>query len=101
VASNGSSRPRGTCFSEDEVKILDKALSLAWDRFLKTGMMNAQNMAEAQQILGQRIMSSAADGQLDPWLLARDALFHLWQLKFTGEPLVRVPPRKRRPRIRS
>jgi hypothetical protein len=61
-------------------------------------MMNEQNMTEAQQIMAERIMRSAAACRLDPWYLARDALFHLWQLKFTGEPLVRIAPRNRRRR---
>jgi hypothetical protein len=54
---------------------------------LKTGMSDQHNMAEAQRVLAQQIMCSAAEGQRDPWLLARDALFHLWQVRYTGESL--------------
>jgi hypothetical protein len=85
--------------SGDELEALEGAISLAWNRFLKTGMMIAKNKAQAQQILTQRIISSALDGEFDPWILAREALFHLWQLKFVDEPLVRLASRKRRRRM--
>jgi hypothetical protein len=85
--------------SEDELEAVEGAISLAWKRFLKTGMMNAKNKAEAQQIIAQRIISSALDGEFDPWILAREAIFHMWQLKFVDEPLVRLASRKRRRRM--
>jgi hypothetical protein len=64
--------------SGEEIKLADEALQLAWNRFLKTGMIDQHNVAEAQRVIAQRIMCSAAEGKRDPWLLARDALFHLW-----------------------
>ena len=92
----GSMTPPSFHLSDEEIKLLEQALQLAWDRFLKTVRMDQHNMLEAQQILAQRIMCSAAHGQRDPWRLARDALFHLWDVKFTGEPLIKIAPRKHR-----
>src|SRR3954468_17130028 len=92
--SEDNSQVGAAAFSDDDVKILDRALKLAWDRFLKTGMMNEQNMAESQQIIAQRILNLAHAGERDAWQLARDALFHLWSVKFTGKPLIKVAPRR-------
>jgi len=83
-------------FWNADVEILDQALKLAWDRFFRTGMMNEHNMAEAQQIIAQRIIDLAAAGERDPWRLARGALFQLWEAKFSGSPLIKVAPRQHR-----
>jgi hypothetical protein len=51
--------------------------------------MLEHNAAEAQQILAQRIINSAMIGEWDAWKLAREALFHLWEVQFTGKPLIK------------
>ena len=86
--------PNICTFSDSEVALLSQALALAWDRVLNTDTMDEWNMEEAQQILAHRILSSATDGQWDPWKLAREALFNFWELKFAGRPLIKVAPRK-------
>jgi len=96
--SEDNSQVGAAAFSDNDVKILDQALKLAWDRFLKTGMMNEHNMAESQQLIAQRILDSARAGERDAGQLARDALFHLWSVKFTGKPLIKVAPRRLRAR---
>jgi hypothetical protein len=77
-------------FSDKEVALLDRALAIAWGRLLRAGMMDDYDIVEAQQILAQRIFGSAAEGELDPWRLAREALFHFWEIKFTGKPLIKL-----------
>src|SRR4051812_41709423 len=77
----------GHAFYDTEIDLLDRAFRLAWDRFLKTGMMDARNMREAQEFIAQRILVGAADGETDAWRLARGAFFRLWQLKFSDKPI--------------
>jgi hypothetical protein len=96
-----SSRLKSPAFSDQDIKLLDQGFQLAWERFLKTGMMNAQNMCDAQRIIAQRIIASGGSGERDPWRLARDALFHLWDVMFTGEPLIKVAPRRRKRGLRG
>ena len=53
--------------------------------------------------ISQRSIGSAAEGELDSWKLPREALFHFWEIKCTGKPLIklaapkdiRAPPRTR------
>jgi hypothetical protein len=75
--------------SDEQVEVLDRALEIAWHRFSQSDM-DQHNLAEAQQILAQRIIDSTAEGERDPWKLAREALFHLWEVKLTGRPLIKV-----------
>jgi hypothetical protein len=75
--------------SDEHVEVLDRALEIAWHRFSQSDM-DQHNLAEAQQILAQRIIDSTAEGERDPWKLAREALFHLWEVKLTGRPLIKV-----------
>jgi hypothetical protein len=78
--------------SHEQVEVLDRALEIAWNRFLQSGMMGQHDVAEAQQILAQRIINSAAEGEWDAWKLAREALFHFCEVKLTGRPLTKVVP---------
>jgi hypothetical protein len=59
--------------SDEQVEVLDRALELAWHRFSQSDM-DQHNLAEAQ--ISER----------DPWKLAREELFHLWEVKLTGDP---------------
>jgi hypothetical protein len=76
--------------SDEQVEVLDRALKIAWHRFLQSDMMDQHNLAETQQILAQRIIDSTAEGERNPWKLAREALFHLWEVKLTERPLIKV-----------
>jgi hypothetical protein len=55
--------------SDEQVEVLDRALELAWHRFSKSDM-DQHNLAEAQQILAQRIIDSTAEGERDPTVAA-------------------------------
>src|SRR4051812_47888649 len=90
------SHPTNYTFSEKQVDVLDRALEIAWHRFLQTGMMDESSMVEAQQILAQRIIRSMAEGECDHWKLAREALFNLWEIMLTGRPLVKMTSHKRK-----
>jgi hypothetical protein len=82
--------PNIHALSDEQVEVLGRALDIAWHRLLQTNILDAHNMAEAQRILVQRIFDSTAEGECDPWKLAREALFHLWEVKLTGRPLIKV-----------
>jgi hypothetical protein len=82
--------PNIHALSDKQVEVLGRALDIAWHRVLQTNILDAHNMAEAQQILAQRIFNSTVEGECDPWKLAREALFHLWEVKLTGRPLLKV-----------
>jgi hypothetical protein len=86
--------PNNCVLSEEQVAALNRALEIAWHRLLQIGMMDEHCMTEAQQILTQRIINSTADGEWYPWKLAREALFHLWEVKLTGRPLIKVVPNR-------
>ena len=90
---------RAIAFDESDIIILDRAVRLAWERFLKTGRMNALKMADAQKI-AEKVINQAADGERDPWRLSRQAVIHLWELKFSGTPLIKIAPRRERTRLR-
>jgi hypothetical protein len=66
--------PTNHALSDEQVEVLDRALEIAWHRFLQSNM-DQHNLAEAQQILAQRIIDSTAEGERDAWKLAREALF--------------------------
>jgi hypothetical protein len=68
--------PNIHALSDKQVEVLGRALDIAWHRVLQTNILDAPNMAEAQRILVQRIFDSTAEGECDPWKLAREALFH-------------------------
>jgi hypothetical protein len=78
--------PNNHALSQKQIEVLVRALEIAWHRLLQTGMMDANIMAEAQQISAQRTINSTAECECDPWRLAREALFHLWEVKLTGGP---------------
>jgi hypothetical protein len=76
--------PNNHALSKKQIEVLGRALEIAWHRLLQTGMVDAHIMAEARQILAQRIINSTAEGECDPWKLAREALFHFWEVKLIG-----------------
>jgi hypothetical protein len=86
--------PTNHTFSEKEVDVIDRALDIAWHRFLQTGMMDENSKVEAQQLLTQRIIRSVAEGECDHWKLAREALFNLWEIMVTGKPLIKMTSHK-------
>jgi hypothetical protein len=69
-------------FEEDDLRRLGKAFDRAWDRFLRTGMLNAANLQLSKEILARRILDAARIGERDEWRLARDAFLYLWQVQF-------------------
>ena len=77
-------------WNERELRSAGNAFDRAWDRFLLTGALTAQNMIETRRILAVRILCKVADGENDEWQLARDALFHLWGLHYGGNSLAPV-----------
>jgi acetolactate synthase regulatory subunit len=78
--------PNNHALSQKQIEVLRRALEIAWHRFLQIGMMDANIMAEAQQISAQRTINSTTEGECDPWRLAREALFHLWEVRLIGGP---------------
>ena len=89
-------------FEEDDLRRLGKAFDRAWDRFLRTGMLNAANLQVSKEILARRILDAARVGEHDEWRLARDAFLYLWQVQFpelASTPIfatARAPSRFRR-----
>jgi hypothetical protein len=71
---------------ETQLARLGSAFDRAWDRFLMTGMVTPENLAETRELLAQRIILAAQHGEADEWRLARQALFRLWVEKY-GEVL--------------
>ena len=63
-------------FEEDDLRRLGKAFDRAWDRFLRTGMLNAANLQLSKEILARRILDAARVGEHDEWRLAREAGVH-------------------------
>jgi hypothetical protein len=83
-------------FNESKLKVLEQALQLAWDRFLKAGMLNEQNVNDAKQLIARKIFRLAGNGEWDAWRLARDAVSDLCEASFPRPR--RLKPASRRMR---
>jgi hypothetical protein len=103
---NHKRETRSMLFEEDDLRRLGKAFDRAWDRFLRTGMLNAANLQLSKEILARRILDAARVGEHDEWRLARDAFLYLWQVQFpelASTPIfatARAPSRSRRRKTR-
>jgi hypothetical protein len=67
-------------FDDDDLKKLGNAFDRAWDRFLRTGMLNPKNFQRSQDTLARSILMHAWNGEHDEWRLARHAFLHLSRL---------------------
>jgi hypothetical protein len=87
--------------NETKLRVLDQALSLAWDRFLRTGLLNEHNVSDAKERIAKGIFNLAGRGEWDPRRLARDAVRNFCETNFSVSPPLKVARRRLRSAARK
>jgi hypothetical protein len=83
------SNSKPTIVADDtRLRTLGRAFDRAWDRFLRTGMLTARNLATSRELLAQCVLEAERSGETDEWRLARLAFGQLWRRAVGGPPPV-------------